>query len=335
MKQDLKLGVSLLTLLSLIIGTAVLGPGEALAQIGESSLTQISSFGSNPGNLRMFTYLPKNLAKRPRALVVALHGCTQSAADYHLSAGWSHMADDFKYIVLYPQQKLRNNIKKCWNWHKDKDTRRGSGESHSLFNMIKYMIKNFNIDRNRIYITGLSGGGAMSAAMAFNYPDLFAGAVINAGVPFGCAKSFMSAVSCMKGSKSRIHYWIKRLRRGRYKQSIRFAKNKKWPKILIWQGSSDEVIDISNLSLLMKQWTTVHGVDQTVDTTEGIGQNTIKKSYYNDEGQAVVVTYETPAMRHAIQVDPSIGCGVATNQYFVNKGVCTAYESGRFFGLDR
>src|SRR6478736_1551839 len=140
-------------------------------------------FGSNPGNLRMFVYRPPTLADNP-ALVVVLHGCTQSAASYDLGAGWSTLADRYGFVLLLPEQTSANNPKTCFNWFLPGDTRRDRGEALSIRQMIEKTIGAHGIDRKRVYVTGLSAGGAMTAAMLATYPEVFAAGAIIAGLPY-------------------------------------------------------------------------------------------------------------------------------------------------------
>ena len=103
-----------------------------------SHLQEVEDFGTNPGALRMLTYLPDNLSPRP-ALVVVLHGSMQSAADYDLGAGWSTLADRYGFALLMPEQSRRNNLNRSFNWFQRNDTQRGEGEAHSIAQMVEQM----------------------------------------------------------------------------------------------------------------------------------------------------------------------------------------------------
>jgi poly(3-hydroxybutyrate) depolymerase len=147
---------------------------------GSTHLREIFDFGSNPGNLRMFGYRPATLVANP-ALVVVLHGCTQTAADYDLGAGWSTLAGRYGFALLLPQQQRSNNPNGCFNWFQPEHTRRNQGEPLSIRQMIEKSVVDHGIDRRRIFITGLSAGGAMTSVMLACYPELFAGGAIIAG----------------------------------------------------------------------------------------------------------------------------------------------------------
>jgi poly(hydroxyalkanoate) depolymerase family esterase len=101
-----------------------------------SRLPEVEDFGTNPGALRMLTYVPDDLATRP-ALVVALHGSTQSAAKYDLGTGWSTLADRHGFALLMPEQSRQNNLSGSFNWFQRNDTQRGEGEAHSIMQMVE------------------------------------------------------------------------------------------------------------------------------------------------------------------------------------------------------
>ena len=145
-----------------------------------SPLVETTGFGSNPGNLRMFSFAPHNLQPAP-GLVVVLHGCGQTAAAYDLGAGWSTLAKHYGFALLMPQQQPLNNANGCFNWFNPEDTERDSGEACSIRQMIAHAVKEIGIDRERIFVTGLSAGGAMTSVMLATYPEVFAGGAIIAG----------------------------------------------------------------------------------------------------------------------------------------------------------
>ncbi|RYD84555.1 MAG: PHB depolymerase family esterase, partial [Sphingomonadales bacterium] len=149
-------------------------------------LQGLTGFGSNPGNLAASVHIPERLSDRP-ALVVVLHGCLQTAAAYDSGSGWSHLADEHGFAVLFPEQRRANNANLCFNWFLPEDNARDLGEAHSISGMIAAVVRDHGIDPARVFVTGLSAGGAMASVMLATYPELFAGGAIIAGLPFGCA----------------------------------------------------------------------------------------------------------------------------------------------------
>jgi feruloyl esterase len=163
-------------------------------------LTEVTGFGSNPGALRMFKYVP---ADPQPALVVVLHGCTQTAASYDFGAGWSTLADRHGFVLLLPEQQPANNANNCFNWFLADDIERGQGEAMSIRQMVEKMIVDHGIDRRRVFVTGLSAGGAMTSVMLATYPEVFAAGAIIAGLPYGTATNAKEAFESMGQVRAR------------------------------------------------------------------------------------------------------------------------------------
>jgi poly(hydroxyalkanoate) depolymerase family esterase len=130
-------------------------------------------------------------------LVIALHGCTQTAEEYDHGTGWSSLADNFGFAVVYPQQQPANNPKNCFSWFLPGDIARGHGEALSIREMVEHAVAKFAVDRHKVFVTGLSAGGAMASVMLATYPEVFAGGAIIAGLPYGCAGNVQQAFEAM------------------------------------------------------------------------------------------------------------------------------------------
>jgi poly(3-hydroxybutyrate) depolymerase len=150
---------------------------QAAAAPTTTKLREVAAFGANPGNLRMLEYVPATLAEKP-ALLVVLHGCTQTAAGYDHGAGWTELADRHGFALMFPEQKPENNPQRCFTWFEPADVRSDGGEAASIRQMITRMAAAHDVDRARIFITGLSAGGAMASAMLAAYPEVFADATV-------------------------------------------------------------------------------------------------------------------------------------------------------------
>lgn len=290
--------------------------------------TEVTGFGSNPGNLRMFKYVPGGLpANAP--MVVALHGCAQSASSYDAETGWQLFADRFRFALLLPQQQSANNSSTCFNWFENADISRGQGEALSIKQMVDRMIADHGIAGSRVYVTGLSAGGAMTAAMLAAYPDVFAGGAIIAGIPYRCGVGQSAAFSCMNpGSNLTPAQWGDKVRAAS-------TWSGPWPIVSIWHGESDFTVRPMNLTESMEQWTNVHGIDQTADVSDTIGGYP-HKVYRDAAGTARVETYSITGMGHGTPVDPGAGatqCGTA-GAYILDVNLCSSYYIARFFGLD-
>ncbi|ROP35134.1 extracellular catalytic domain type 1 short-chain-length polyhydroxyalkanoate depolymerase [Saccharothrix texasensis] len=311
---------ALVAVVAVVLATAVSlvsSPRPAAA----ATLQEVTGFGTNPGNLQMFRYVPAGLpAGRP--VVVALHGCTQNATGYGTATGWMQLADRWKFTVVAPQQKSQNNANSCFNWFEPGDTRRGSGEALS----IKQMVDKAKQDNGATsaYVSGLSGGGAMTAVMLATYPDVFAGGGIVAGLPYQCATSVLTAYSCMSpGTNLTPAQWGDKVRAA-------YAHSGPRPKVSIWHGAADTTVRPLNGTELVEQWTDVNGTDQTPDVSDTVA------GYPHRVYGGTVEYYSITGMNHGQPVDPGAGatqCG-GTAAYMLDVNVCAAYHLARFWGID-
>ncbi|CAM5365066.1 MULTISPECIES: extracellular catalytic domain type 1 short-chain-length polyhydroxyalkanoate depolymerase [Streptomyces] len=315
-------GVLLVTLL------AVTGPASLTAPAQAASLTEVTGFGSNPGNLRMFRYVPDGLpAGRP--LVVAMHGCTQSAGGFDDETGWTTWADQWGFALLLPQQQSANNLNNCFNWFEAGDIRRDAGEALSIKQMTDRMKADVGSDPARVHATGLSAGAAMTNVVLAAYPDVFAAGAPVAGLPYACATSVVAAYSCMNpGTDLTPAAWAAKVR------DAHPGYAGPWPAVSVWQGTTDTTVVPANLTETVEQWTAVHGTDTTPDATDTV--NGYPHAVYRDSGgRAVVETYTITGTGHGQPVDPGTGaeqCGTA-GAYILDADICAAYHIGRFWGL--
>lgn len=293
-----------------------------------AQVEEVTDFGSNPGNLRMFRYVPDGLpADAP--LVVALHGCTQSAGEYDDETGWTELADAQGFALLLPEQRTLNNGNMCFNWFQDSDTSRGSGEALSVVQMMDRMRSDTGVDPDRSYVTGLSAGGAMTAVMMAAYPDRFAGGAVVAGLPYRCASTVVEAYSCMNPGVDRGP--------AQWGEAVRAASSHDgpWPTLSVWHGTSDTTVTPMNGTELVEQWTDVHGTDTTADVSDTVAGYP-HRVYQDGSGRPVVESYEITGMGHGQPVDPGAGsgqCGRAA-AYVLDVDICAAHHIARFWGID-
>ncbi|MGW2169561.1 extracellular catalytic domain type 1 short-chain-length polyhydroxyalkanoate depolymerase [Streptomyces sp. NPDC001705] len=293
-----------------------------------AGLQEVTGFGSNPGNLQMFRYVPDGLpAGRP--LVVAMHGCTQNAAAYDDETGWTEMADRLRFALLLPQQRSSNNANSCFNWFENGDTSRGSGEALSIVQMMDRMRADTAVAADRSFVTGLSAGGAMTSAMMAAYPDRFDGGAVVAGVPSRCATSLTQAFGCMSPGSDRTPAQWGALVRGAS------SHGGPWPTLSVWHGTTDTTVAPANRRELVEQWTDVHGADTTPEISDTVGGYP-HLVYEDAAGRPVVESFEITGMGHGQPVDPGSGsgqCGRAA-AYVLDVNICAAHHITRFWGLD-
>ncbi|MEO8526530.1 MAG: PHB depolymerase family esterase [Caldimonas sp.] len=167
-----------------------------------------SSFTAEAGTRAFKLFEPSGFEGRALPLVVMLHGCTQDPDDFAAGTRMNALAQEQGLYVLYPAQAPRSNAHKCWNWFVPGDQRRGHGEPALLAGMTRHVMATHPIDADRVWVAGLSAGGAMAAILAREYPDLFAAAGIHSGLPAGAAHDVVSAFSAMKsGAAGALPSW--------------------------------------------------------------------------------------------------------------------------------
>ncbi|MFH0518741.1 alpha/beta hydrolase family esterase [Streptomyces sp. M41] len=311
------------TTLLLALVTALL-PGRAAA----ASLQEVTGFGNNPGALRMFRYVPDGLPTG-RPVVVALHGCTQNASGYGTGSGWTELADRWGFSVVLPQQQSANNLSSCFNWFQNGDIARGQGEAASVSQMVDRQLADVSGDASRVYVTGLSAGGAMTSVMLAAYPERFAAGGIVAGLPYGCAQAAGSPYVCMYvGATQTPRRWGDRVR------AARPGHTGPWPTLIAFHGTADHTVKPVNMTDLTRQWTDVHGTDQTADATDTVAGYP-HQVFRDSGGRTVVETYSLTGMGHGQPVDPGTGseqCGSA-GAHLLDVNLCAAYRMGRAWGL--
>ncbi len=344
------------------LGRRVVGglPAVALvAGLGSSDVAtaqrvEIEEFGSNPGNLRMWGYRPAGLATGA-ALVVALHGCRQSAAAYDDETGWVEVANRFGFALVFPEQKTHpwwgNNPLGCFNWFYRGDQVRDHGEALSIKQMTDTAIREWSLDPERVFITGLSAGGAMTAVMLAAYPETFAGGAIVAGIPYRCSRvpdyvplasvsyaalwlGFTDPFACMEpGFDHAPHVWRERV------WESGAPRPPRWPRVSIWHGTADRTVGARNAAELVDQWTGVHGTDARADHEQSIAGH-LRREYHDAHGRPVVEWFLLDGMDHGVPINPAPAgvdpqpdqCGRATD-YVLAAGICAAYHIARFWAL--
>ena len=302
---------------------------DVLANFAEPlRLTLTAPTGANPGNLRMATYVPPGLPPGA-ALVVVLHGCTQNAAAYDHGAGWSQLADRHGFALLFPEQQRSNNANLCFNWFEGGDVARGHGEVESIRAMVLQMVTTQRLDARRVFITGLSAGGAMTAAMLATAPGLFAGGAIIAGLPYGAATSVPQAFSAMGQPRRRpAREWGDLVRAAS-------PHSGPWPAVQIWQGDADTTVNPGNADELAKQWADVMGLPEAPtahDTIDGA-----RHEAWLLGGRPVLEVWRVPGLGHGTPVgtvgsDADRTAGVP-GPHMLASSISASFHLARSWGL--
>jgi len=290
-------------------------------------LQEIANFGSNPGNLRMHAYVPHDVGPSP-PLVVALHGCTQTADSYDRGTGWSRLADRLGFILVFPEQQPANNPKNCFSWFLPRDTARDTGEALSIREMVAKAVEKFGAGHSRIFVTGLSAGGAMASVMLATYPEIFAGGAIIAGLPYGSASSVQEAFEAMFNERAPSPRALG--------DRVRAAANHRgpWPKISVWHGTADTVVHPSNADHIIRQWLDVQKISERSSGEERIGRHT-RRVWKNANGDTRLEAFSITGMGHGVPLATTgvDSCGIA-GPFFLEAGLSSTHKIARFWGLD-
>lgn len=286
-------------------------------------LAEIADFGPNPGKLKMFAYAPPGL-KRGAPLVVALHGCTQTAASYEAGAGWTSLADRYGFALVVPQQSRTNNPNRCFNWFEPKNTARGAGEAASIRAMVARAAEDLKCDPQRVHVAGLSAGAAMAAVLLACYPEAFAGGGLVAGIPVGAARGVREAFAAM--------YQTKTLTGPEWGDLVRAASNWNgpWPRVSIWQGEADATVRPDNAGELIKQWRDVHGLADT-KPVDDVVQGHPRRVWRDAAGRDMVEAFTLAGFEHGEPLDVA-DVGVA-GPFMLETGISAAHQMLKFWGV--
>jgi len=285
------------------------------------ALAPVANFGANPGNLALQIYVPTNHGAHP-PLVLALHGCSQTAAAY-AKTGWNRLADYNGFIVAYPQTTANNG---CFNWFAANEQTRAGNEVTSIVNMVQALVQAHGVDATRVYVTGLSAGGASTAVLLATHPDVFAAGTAIAGVPFRCAGTVTEGLSCMSSPPNKTA--------AQWGDLVRAAAGNnlsRVPRLSIWHGSNDNTVNNANALALVAQFTNVNGIDATADKTTTVSAAT-HREYRNAAGVTLVDYWSVAGMNHGTPVDPTRNCGTA-GPFVLDVGLCSSRYAAEFFGL--
>ncbi len=270
-----------------------------------NALDEVENFGSNLGNCDMFVYEPASLGKNdPSPLLVAIHGCSETAEKLAKQTGWNELADRHGFRILYPQQKMSNNSSRCWNWFQAEDTYDGQGELGSIREMIDYMQTHYAIKDDGVFVYGVSSGGAMTSALMANYPELFHAGCIYAGGAFGAAESPLRPMKTMTHPEDlSAEELAATVRRQSGTEVVRY------PNVVVVHGTRDPIVSPKNGRLACMQWVELHGMgDQhlrssLIDDREDL----VLKEYCAPTGEAIVSHLEIDKLTHQLAIDPGDG----------------------------
>ncbi|QDA36362.1 PHB depolymerase family esterase (plasmid) [Paracoccus liaowanqingii] len=291
-------------------------------------LTPLVAFGTNPGRLLANTYIPDGF-QPGGPLVVVLHGSTQSAEGYDGGSGWSELADEYGIALLFPEQRIANNFKGAFNWFRRGDSGRGEGEPLSIRHMINDVVTEHVIDPARVFITGLSSGGAMTSVMLATYPEVFAGGAIIAGLPYRTANTVMQAIYRMKGYSGPSDRQLTAL--------VRAASGNTgpWPTISVWHGARDRTVHMSNADSIVRQWQQIHQVDGPPDSVEQ-HEGFTRQTWCDADGRVLIDEILVEGMDHGTPIGAAGAKGLGREgAYMLEVGISSTRVIADAWGLTK
>ncbi|MFT7841468.1 PHB depolymerase family esterase, partial [Saccharothrix sp. BKS2] len=245
----------------LVVASVLLAAQPASA----ATLTQVTNFGTNPSNLRMYTYVPDRVAARP-ALLVAMHYCTGTASAIFNGYARDYVtaADQHGYVIVFPEATRSGQ---CFDVSSQQALTRGGGSDPvGILSMVNWAKQRYDVDPSRVFLTGFSSGAMMTNVMAAEYPDVFAAASSFMGVPAGCFATTDGSAwnsQCANGQLTKTaQQW------GDQARQMSGGHTGRFPRVQLWHGTTDDTLRYPNFGEAIKQWTNVHGLSQTPTATD-------------------------------------------------------------------
>ena len=235
-------------------------------------------------------YVPGHAAGTKLPLIVLLHGCTQDPDDFAVGTAMNGRAEEQSFYVLYPEQSSAANPSRCWNWFRREDQQRGSGEPAAIARMTEAIVATHDVDPSRVYIAGLSAGGAMAAIVASEYPELFAAVGIHSGLPIGAASNVPDALTAMRSG------------RGKHRSSA--SSQQRFVPTIVIHGDQDRTVHPDNGQRIVDDVLEAYGGQRPPTRTQTTGRSPAGRSftrtdYASAAGPTVVEQWVVHGAGHA------------------------------------
>ncbi len=225
-----------------------------VVDVGAAGSFETHTYSSAAGARSYMLYVPARVPQEAWPMVVMLHGCTQSAADFAAGTRMNRLADRHGFLVVYPEQAAHANTSKCWNWFRPEDQARDAGEPALVAGIVNEVAARHGTDPRRIFVAGLSAGAAMAVVLGETYPELFAGVGAHSGLPYGSASDIPSALAAMKGGRSGLPS-LKGLSGHQRKIATRPVPT------IVFHGDRDHTVQPANGAEIARQALAAHSAD--------------------------------------------------------------------------
>jgi poly(hydroxyalkanoate) depolymerase family esterase len=303
---------------------------------GEGSFTR-SSFTNEYGTRDYRLYVPSTYEGQAVPLIVMLHGCRQNAEDFAVGTRMNVLAEREAFLILYPEQRPSANSLNCWNWFEPPNQERGGAEPSIIAGATEEVAAEYNIDPDRVYVAGISAGGAMTSIMGATYPDLYAAIGVHSGLEYKAAGNNRAALAVQNAGgpdPDRQGYYA-------FLSSTR-AQARVLPT-LVFHGEDDAVVNVVNAHQTLSQWAQTNDYaydgsdnDDITDEPSAVlreqtpeGYHYVRHVYKNPEGDVIMEKWIIEELGHAWSG------GDPEGSYTDSKGPAAFEEVVRFFGQHR
>ncbi len=187
----------------------------------------------------------------PVPLLMMLHGCTQSPDDFAAGTQMNVLADEYNFLVVYPEQTGNSNELKCWNWFLPEHQSRGAGEPAKLAAVVEHLRDTYSVDAARTFIAGMSAGGAMAVIMGVTYPDLFAAIGVHSGLAYQAAVDLPGALKAQQsGSPDPTHLGLAAFKA----MGKASSESRRRIRVIVFHGTDDARVHPNNADQIIMQW---------------------------------------------------------------------------------
>jgi poly(hydroxyalkanoate) depolymerase family esterase len=265
------------------------------------------SYADTTGHRDYKLYVPPSAEDRPLPLVVMLHGCTQSPDDFAAGTAMNAAALALGFFVLYPAQSSQANPQRCWNWFKHNHQERGRGEPALIAGMTRDVMAHYAIDPDRVYVAGLSAGGAMAAILGDTYPDLYAAVGVHSGLAAHAASDLSSALAAMNGGGADVHGAATRM------------------PTIVFHGDADTTVHPANGEQVIAASVGTEGQVESKRIQGGAGRDYTRRVHRAADGQVLAEHWLVHGAPHAWSG------GSAEGSYTDGRGPDASAQMLRFF----
>jgi poly(hydroxyalkanoate) depolymerase family esterase len=288
------------------------------------------SYTNQSGTRTYKLYIPSGYIGQEVPLVVMLHGCTQSPNDIAAGTQMNKLAEENIFLVAYPAQAQGANMNKCWNWFKASDQQRGRGEPSLVAGITRQVIDEYNVADGRVYVVGMSAGGAMAAIMAEAYPDLYAAVGIHSGLAPGAAHDMPSAFAAM-------HQGGPAIPRRDVPTATATSESARIVPAIVFHGDRDNTVHPRNADRLLEHYCRAKLTGRRDDASGSTPRGTVRQgqipgghaytraTYHDAGGRAIAERWTVHGLGHAWSGGSSSG------SYTDSKGPDASAEMVRFF----